>query len=65
MARSGIRLTSVNGSMSWINISTATDITTAGSIDGDTCGTTTYVGSNQKHNNIQPYISIYIYQRIT
>ena len=48
----------------WVDISTASDKTTAGGIGGDPCGITSATGSNAKHSQVPTYFSAYFYKRI-
>ena len=65
MAISAIRLTNGVGAYSWINISTASDITTAGGNGGDPCGITKNTGGSQAHNNMPPYLAVYKWKSIS
>lgn len=49
----------------WVDISSASDITTAGGDGGDPCGITKSSGGSQVHNNMPPYLTVYIWKRIS
>lgn len=55
----GLKFTNVNGSMVWTNPPT----TTAGGTGGDPCGYSDATGGSQAHNNLQPYITCYMWKR--
>lgn len=62
MSNSAIRLKDT-AAYQWVDISTASDKTTAGGIGGDPCGITSATGSNVKHPQVPTYFSAYFYRR--
>lgn len=59
MAFSAIRL---RQGYNWIDINNS-DITTAGGSGGDPCGITHNTGNSKPHNNIPPYLAVFIWKR--